>query len=219
MSPALQVKLLRVLQDRAVRPVGSDRIVKVDVRVIAASNKDLAAEVAAGRFREDFFYRLNVIPITTPALRERRSDIPLLIRHFLAVHNLRRRGRPVSLSDEAMIHLWGYDWPGNVRELENVVERLVVLADEPVIDTAHLPPAITALGPRGAAPVTLDDRGLDLNTAVEELQQRLIAEALRRTRGNKQAAARLLGLKRTTLVAKLRRRGLDDHEPISMRVA
>jgi DNA-binding NtrC family response regulator len=220
MSPALQVKLLRVLQDREVRPVGGDRIAKVDVRVIAASNKELAREVTTGRFREDLFYRLNVIPITMPALRERRSDIPLLIRHFLAVHNLRRRGRGVSVSDDAMMHLWGYDWPGNVRELENVVERLVVLADEPVVGTPHLPPAITALASlRSAAPAAHDGRGLDLNAAIEELQQRLIAEALRRTQGNKQAAARLLGLKRTTLIAKLRRRGLDDREPISMRVA
>src|SRR5262245_20819163 len=139
MSPALQVKLLRVLQDREVRPVGGDRIVKVDVRVVAASNRDLATEVGAGRFREDLFYRLTVTPITMPALRERRSDIPLLVGHFLAVHNRERRARSVSVSDEAMVHLWEYDWPGNVRELENLVERLVILADEPVIEAEHLP--------------------------------------------------------------------------------
>jgi DNA-binding NtrC family response regulator len=211
MSPSLQVKLLRVLQDREVRPVGSDRVVRVDVRVIAASNKDLARQVAAGRFREDLFYRLDVIPLTMPALRERRSDIPLLVRHFLTLHGRTRYGRPLSVSDEAMVHLWEYEWPGNVRELENVIERVAVLADGPVIAAGDLPPAIRALtAPRTALPVTLGDGGLDLNAAVQDFEQRLIADALRRTRGNKQAAARLLGLKRTTLVAKLRRRGHDE---------
>jgi DNA-binding NtrC family response regulator len=211
MSPSLQVKLLRVLQDREVRPVGGDRVVYVDVRVVAASNKDLAAEVAAGRFREDLFYRLDVIPLTMPALRERRSDIPLLVRHFLARENGKRGGRPLSVSEDAMVYLWEYDWPGNVRELENVVERLAVLADDAVIGVADLPPAVRALpGCRSASRVTLETAGLDLNAAVEEFEQRLIADALRRTKGNKQAAARLLGIKRTTLLAKLRRHALDE---------
>ena len=207
MSPSLQVKLLRVIQDREVRPVGGDRVLRIDVRVVAASNRNLAAEVAAGRFREDLFYRLDVIPVTMPALRERRSDIPLLVRHFLAEHNRGQRGRPLSVSDEAMVHLWEYDWPGNVRELENLVERLAVLADGPVIDVDDLPPAVRALAAsHTASQVILDQDGLDLNAAVEEFEHRLIAEALRRTKGNKQAAANLLGLKRTTLLAKLRRR-------------
>jgi len=207
MAPVLQVKLLRVLQDHEVRPIGGDRSVQVDVRVIAASNKDLASEVAAGRFREDLFYRLHVVPITMPALRERRSDIPLLVRHVLGQQNLKRHGRPVSVSDDAMVHLREYDWPGNVRELENLLERLVILADEPVIRASHLPPAIRALVPeRGPTRLALGEAGLDLDTAVQEFEHRLIAEALRRTKGNKQAAARLLGVKRTTLVAKLRRR-------------
>jgi DNA-binding NtrC family response regulator len=218
MSPSLQVKLLRVLQDREVRPVGGDRVARVDVRVVAASNRDLAAEVDSGRFREDLFYRLDVIPLTMPALRERRSDIPLLVRHFLALHNRARRGRPLSVSDEAMVHLWEYDWPGNVRELENLVERVVVLADEPVIQVADLPPAIRALAAsRPASRVALDDDGLDLNAAVEEFEHRLIAEALRRTKGNKQAAARLLGLKRTTLLAKLRRHAPDGADGVEAR--
>ncbi len=211
MSPALQVKLLRVLQDREVRPVGGDHIVRVDVRVVAASNRNLASEVAAGRFREDLFYRLNVIPVTIPALRERRSDVPLLVRHFLEQHGRGRRGRSLSVSDAAMVHLWEYDWPGNVRELENLVERLAVLADGPVIDVDDLPPAIRAFAAtRTAMRVTLDADGLDLNAAVEEFEHRLIAEALLRTRGNKQAAAKLLGLKRTTLLAKLQRYALLD---------
>jgi DNA-binding NtrC family response regulator len=210
MSPSLQVKLLRVLQDREVRPVGGDRIVTVDVRVVAASNKDLAAEVGAGRFREDLYYRLNVIPMTVPALRERRSDVPLLVCHFLATHNRQRREHPISVSDDAMVQLRDYDWPGNVRELENLIERLAILSDQPVIGPSQLPPAIRVLAAsRDAGRAVLDDDGLDLQAAMQEFQHRLIAEALRRTKGNKQAAARLLGLKRTTLVAKLRRCGMD----------
>ena len=207
MSPTLQVKLLRVLQDREVRPVGADRSFRVDVRVVAASNKDLSAEVEAGRFREDLFYRLQVIPLVMPPLRERRSDVPILIRHFLEQHNDQRPGRPCRISEEAMVHLWEHDWPGNVRELENLLERLVILSEDGFIDTPALPSGIRSLISEKKIPrPTLTDQGLDLNTAVEEFENRLIEEALRRTKGNKQAAARLLGLKRTTLVAKLRRR-------------
>jgi transcriptional regulator with PAS, ATPase and Fis domain len=207
MNPTLQVKLLRVLQDRELRPVGGDRSFKVDVRVVAASNKDLGSEVEAGRFREDLFYRLQVIPIVMPPLRERRSDIPLLVRHFLEKHNRKRTGRAVTINEEAMVHLWEYDWPGNVRELENLLERLVILSEDGMIAVPHLPPAIRSLISEKKIPrPTLGEGGLDLNTAVEEFENRLIEEALRRTKGNKQAAARLLGLKRTTLVAKLRRR-------------
>jgi len=213
MSGNLQVKLLRVLQDKEVRPVGADRSLKVDVRVIAASNKELAAEVDAGNFREDLFYRLQVIPIVMPPLRERRSDVPLLVRHFLEKHNHKRQGRPARITEEAMVYLWEYDWPGNVRELENLLERLVILSEEGHIGVDHLPPTIRSFISEKKIPrATLGEEGLDLNTAVEEFENRLIEEALRRTKGNKQAAARLLGLKRTTLVAKLRRRkgGEDD---------
>jgi transcriptional regulator with PAS, ATPase and Fis domain len=214
MNPTLQVKLLRVLQDREVRPVGADRVMKVDVRVIAASNKELAAEVEAGNFREDLFYRLQVIPIVMPPLRERRSDIPLLVRHFLEKHNRKRPGRPAEIAEEAMVHLWEYDWPGNVRELENLLERLVILSEDGRIEVDHLPPSIRSFISEKKIPrPTLGEDGLDLNSAVEEFENRLIEEALRRTKGNKQAAARLLGLKRTTLVAKLRRRkGLPPEE-------
>jgi transcriptional regulator with PAS, ATPase and Fis domain len=217
MSATLQVKLLRVLQDREVRPVGADRSFRVDVRVIAASNKDLAAEVESGRFREDLFYRLQVIPIVMPPLRERRSDIPLLVHFFLEKHNRKRPGPPARLVEEAMVHLWEYDWPGNVRELENLLERLVILSEDGHIAVENLPAGIRSFISEKKIPrPTLGEEGLDLNTAVEEFENRLIEEALRRTKGNKQAAARLLGLKRTTLVAKLRRRkGADvaDDEP------
>ncbi len=219
MSATLQVKLLRVLQDREIRPVGADRVFKVDVRVLAASNKDLAAEVEEGNFREDLFYRLQVIPIVMPPLRERRSDIPLLTSHFLEKHNRKRSGRPARIAEEAMVHLWEYDWPGNVRELENLLERLVILSEDGVIGVEHLPPSIRSFISEKKIPrPTLGEEGLDLNTAVEEFENRLIEEALRRTKGNKQAAARLLGLKRTTLVAKLRRRrgtDADDEQEVS----
>ncbi len=214
MNPMMQVKLLRVLQDREIRPVGADMPFKVDVRVIAATNKDLTAEVEARRFREDLFYRLQVIPIALPSLRERRSDIPILIEHFLGIHN-DKRPYAISISEEAMVLLWEYDWPGNVRELENTIERLVVLSDAPVVRPDHLPSNIRSfLSEKKIPRPKLSEEGMDLNTAVEEFENRIIDEALRRTKGNKQAAARLLGLKRTTLVAKLRRkRGADYTVP------
>ena len=206
MTAPLQVKLLRVLQEREIRPVGADRTVKVDVRVIAASNRDLGVEVEKGRFREDLFYRLQVIPITIPPLRERRSDIPVLVQHFLEKHN-QQRPQPCRIADDAMVHLWEYDWPGNVRELENLIERMVILNDDGVIRVDNLPPNIRSfISDKKIPRPTLTEEGIDLNQAVEEFEYRLIDEALRRTKGNKQAAARLLGLKRTTLVAKLRRK-------------
>src|SRR5438128_1081994 len=196
MSPVLQVKLLRVLQDREIRPVGADRAMKVDVRVVAASNKDLAQEVEHGRFREDLFYRLQVIPIVMPALRERRSDIPLLIRHFLEKHNRKRAGRPARLSEEAMVHLWEHDWPGNVRELENLLERrsyrtrraasgaegLRIVEQEPVdlilldvmmpgMDGFEVCEALRALpGGRGVPVILLTARD-DLDTRLEGMYQ------------------------------------------------
>jgi len=207
MAPPLQVKLLRVLQEREFRPVGGDRTIKTDVRVIAASNKELFDEVSKGRFREDLFYRLQVIPIRLPPLRDRRSDIPLLITHFLEKMNSRRPQGPVRLSETAQVQMWEYDWPGNVRELENVVEQLVVLADGDTVDVENLPPSIRRFvsGKRNPTPA-LTDAGFDFNRAVEAFENQLIYEALQKSNGNKQAAARLLGLKRTTLVAKLRRR-------------
>jgi transcriptional regulator with PAS, ATPase and Fis domain len=207
MSPALQVKLLRVLQEREVRPVGSDRSVVVDVRVIAATNQDLEAAVAAGRFREDLYYRLNVVPVPLPPLRERRSDIPLLVEHFLTKHTERHRRGPVRITEEAMVHLWEHAWPGNVRQLENLVERLVILCDGDVVDEDDLPPSLLTFITRRCIPdVVVTECGVDLNLVVEEFENGLITKALSRAHGNKQAAARLLGMNRTTLVAKLRRR-------------
>ncbi|MGH7865635.1 MAG: sigma-54 interaction domain-containing protein [Candidatus Binataceae bacterium] len=210
MPLALQAKLLRVLEDGEVRPVGADRAARVDARVIAASNNDLAGAVKKQTFREDLFYRLQVVPIVIPPLRERRSDIPLLIEYFLERLRTRRGARELSISRDAMVHLWSHDWPGNVRELENMVERLAILCDGAVIDTQALPANLVSnlriAEPR--IPTTLADSGINLNVLVRELEGRLINQALKQTGGNKQAAARLLGLKRTTFSAKLRRCGV-----------
>lgn len=206
----LQAKLLRVLEDGIVRPVGSDRSAKVDTRVIAASNNDLVASVKKNTFREDLFYRLQVVPIIIPPLRERRSDVPLLVEHFLDRMRSRLPTRDWSVTREAMVHLWSYDWPGNVRELENMVERLVILCEDSVIDTPLLPPNLIN-GTRiteNRTPTPLGENGINLNAVVRELEGRMINEALKQTSGNKQAAARLLGLKRTTFAAKLRRCGV-----------
>jgi len=210
MPIGLQAKLLRVLEDGVVRPVGADRATRVNVRVIAASNVDLGDAVARGAFREDLFYRLQVVPIVVAPLRERRSDIPLLTEHFLERIRERRPGREIAISREAMVALWSYDWPGNVRELENMVERLAILCESSIIDMAMLPENLVA-GTRPATPplkVKLNDGGANLNDLVRELEGRLINDALKQTGGNKQAAARLLGLKRTTFSAKLRRCGV-----------
>jgi DNA-binding NtrC family response regulator len=220
MPRGLQAKLLRVLEDGVVRPVGADRATRVDVRVIAASNVDLADSVTRGAFREDLFYRLQVVPIVIAPLRERRSDIPLLADHFLERIRDRTPGREIAISREAMVALWSYDWPGNVRELENMVERLVILCEGSTIDTSMLPENLVASAQPATPPikVKLNDAGVNLNNLVRELEGRLINDALKQTGGNKQAAARLLGLKRTTFSAKLRRCGviapasLDDRE-------
>ncbi|MGO9604078.1 MAG: sigma-54 interaction domain-containing protein [Candidatus Binataceae bacterium] len=220
MPMGLQAKLLRVLEDGEVRPVGSDRSAKVNVRVIASSNIDLAASVKRGTFREDLFYRLQVVPIVMPPLRERRSDVPLLVEYFLERIHLRHPDRIITISREAMVHLWSYDWPGNVRELENMIERLAILCEDSVIDTGILPPNLISKPrpPMIEIPMSLPEGGVDLQGLVRDLEGRLINEALKQTGGNKQAAARLLGLKRTTFAAKLRRCGviaagdLDDKD-------
>ena len=206
----LQAKLLRVLEDGVVRPVGSDRGFHVNVRVIAASNTDLGIAVKRGAFREDLYYRIQVIPMTLAPLRERRSDIPILIEHFLQKARERMPGRDVTISREAMVHLWSYDWPGNVRELENMIERLLIMCTDDVIDTPILPPNLVSANRTvdSQIPDKLTDAGLDLNAVVRELEGKLINEALKQTGGNKQAAAKLLGLKRTTFAAKLRRCGV-----------
>jgi DNA-binding NtrC family response regulator len=190
MSPNLQVKLLRVLQDRTFEPVGSSKTVKVNVRVLAATNQNLEEAIRKRRFREDLYYRLNVIPIEVPPLRQRREDIPLLMHHFLDVLSQEKGKKVARISEAAFQRLYEYDWPGNVRELENLVERLVVLRGEGEIDVG----------------------GLSFNEIVDRLESDLIRQALEQTHWNKNQAARLLGLNRTTLLEKIKKKGLE-HPP------
>ena len=211
---SLQPKLLRILQSGEVRPVGTDRSVAVNVRVIAATNKDLVKETEIGTFREDLFYRLQVIPLHLPPLRSRRSDIPLLLDHFLERVN-RKYNLTAKLSSDASVYLWEYDWPGNVRELENVVERMVLLCENGEIGLVDLPANICSFASEKKVPqATLSSGELDFRSATKQFELRLIDEAMRLADGNKAMAARMLKLKRTTLVAKLRGRwrGKDDHE-------
>jgi two-component system response regulator AtoC len=208
MSTALQMKLLRVLQEREFERVGDSHSTKIDVRVMAATNSDLAQMVADGEFREDLFYRLNVIAVQLPPVRERKEDIPLLVKHFLD-----RLGadnpdtRPKTISQDAMRRLMAYQWPGNVRQLENAIERAVAMsAGRGQIDVTDLPMEIQqAQESVLASPVTLPEEGIDLDAFVANVERELIQRSLERTGGNKGAAAKLLNLKRTTLVEKLRR--------------
>jgi two-component system, NtrC family, response regulator AtoC len=212
MPVALQGKLLRVLQEHAVEPVGSARPESVDFRLIAATNKDLEMQVASGAFRGDLFYRLNVVPLVLPPLRERAGDVPLLAAHFLARHNAAKQD-PLRFSAAAIEALEHHSWPGNVRELENLVERLAVLKGEGEIDIADLPgPIRNARASSGSAaragiPAALPPEGVDLYKVLAEIEDRLIREALDRSGGNKNQAAKILGLNRTTLVEKLRKKG------------
>ncbi len=202
MSAALQMKLLRALQEREFERIGDSQTIKVDVRVIAATNNDLRRMVAEGLFREDLFYRLNVIPVQLPPLRDRKEDIPLLVQHFLG-----KLGASVTLSQDAMRRLMAYHWPGNVRQLENAVEHAVALGGgRTQIDGSDLPQELLdaeAL-PLASAVVLPEDR-LDLDALISRIERELIDRSLERTQGNKGRAAKLLHLKRTTLVEKLKR--------------
>jgi DNA-binding NtrC family response regulator len=212
MPSALQMKLLRVLQEREFERIGDPRTIKVDVRVIAATNADLAKMVKEGTFREDLFYRLNVVPVQLPPLRDRSEDIPLLVSRFIDKLEPGGDGRePLVVSQEAMRRLMAYPWPGNVRQLENVIERALALGGgRRRLDVDDLPPDMRAEStPLTVAP-RLGESGVDLPALVQEFERQLIDQALTRTEGNRGAAARLLGLKRTTLVEKLRRMEITE---------
>jgi len=210
MSPKLQVKLLRVLQERVVERLGSEEPRPVDLRIIAATNRDLEKEVAEGRFREDLYFRLNVIPLRLPPLRERREDIPLLAEHFLKKFCEREEVPLKRLSPEALECLKNYSWPGNVRELENLMERLVVLVEEDLIQEEDLPEHLRGLSrPPGLITVDIPPQGLDLRRTLLEIEKAFILKALELSGGVRTQAAKLLGLKRTTLVEKMKRLGLE----------
>jgi transcriptional regulator with GAF, ATPase, and Fis domain len=203
MSPAMQSKLLRVLQEGELRRVGAERGRKVDVRIVAASNRDLGRLVADGRFREDLYYRLNVVRVVLPPLRERREDIPLLVDHFLRKHAAQAQRPPKKIARPALAKLCGYRWPGNVRELENEVLRAAALGGETIV-VEDLSPHVAAGEP--VAPIDVDD--LTVRARVERLERTLVREALSRSGGNQSRAARLLGLSRFGLQKKLRRYGI-----------
>ncbi|HOW54936.1 MAG TPA: sigma 54-interacting transcriptional regulator [Syntrophorhabdaceae bacterium] len=203
-SPALQVRLLRVLQERMVEPLGATEPVKVDVRVVAATNKELTKLVDEGKFREDLYYRIRVIHLALPSLKERREDIPLLVDHIIARYN-RLQGKNISgLSFEALTKLMGHDFPGNIRELENIIEQAFVLCGADIIELHHLPPEL-----RPAVVTSTDNIG-PMN--LRSMEKQLVAETLRRYDGNRKRAARDLGIDTSTLYRKIRNLKIENPE-------
>ncbi|MBI5748217.1 MAG: sigma 54-interacting transcriptional regulator [Nitrospinae bacterium] len=230
MSPALQVKMLRVLQEQEFERVGGMKSLKVDIRVIAATHRNLEKEVESNKFREDLFYRLNVIPISIPPLRERKSDIPILANHFLLKFNRIKNRNIEGFSEEAMKCLSEYHWPGNVRELENIIERTVILKGKGIVRPADLPEKVqkwdgkphihtederlvisdnAAIEDTSQPAINISESGINLNQMVEDFENKLILEALKKVEWNKAKAANLLGIKRTTLIEKLKKKGIN----------
>ncbi len=213
MSPHLQTKLLRIIQEQTFEPVGSTKTLQVDVRVIAATHQNLRKLIEEKKFRMDLYYRLNVIQIQLPPLRDRVEDIPLLCDHFLKTFNRRLRGNISGFDEEAMNYLKGYSWPGNVRELENLIERLVILKGEGRIGLDDIRERSLEQGSEVSPPsLSLPSDGICFRTAVSRFENELITQALERTHGNKNKAADLLRLNRTTLVEKIKRRRLESEE-------
>ena len=211
MSPSLQVKLLRVLQEKKFERVGGTKTIHVDVRIIAATNKNLTTAINKGKFREDLYYRLNVIPMKVPPLKQRKSDIPLLIDHFLKKFQKGSEKKITGFSPEAMDAMLKYDWPGNVREVENVIKRLTILCDDEVVTVDDLPEHIPHKG-RAVRVVEEDflEKGVTLHDAVEDYEKRLILGALERSDWVKTKAAKLLNINRTTLVEKIKKQNLTE---------
>jgi len=214
MSPKLQVKILRVLQERRFDPVGSSRTVEVDVRIITATNKNLEKAVKERHFREDLYYRLNVIPVHLPPLRDRTADIPLLADHFLTRFSSENGREKLKITRDAMKAMVEYPWPGNVRELENVIERVVILKPTGDITREDLPERLKCPSGSVVTSVSIPEEGLDFKHVVSDFENKLIAKALEKTEGNKNKAASLLKLNRTTLVEKIKKRQLGDDESV-----
>ncbi len=214
MSLPMQTKLLRVLQERKIERVGSSLPIKVDIRIICATNKDLQRQVEQQKFRDDLFYRLNVINIHMPPLRDRKEDIPALVEHFLAKHRYSATAQPAAISEEALKRLMEYDWPGNVRELENVVERAVVLSRGQIITSRELPFGDHETGDHeedGGDEVSVEKSFF--KKSVAQFEKDLIMKALRDATGNRSKAAEMLGIYRRLLYAKIKEYGLEGYPP------
>jgi DNA-binding NtrC family response regulator len=223
LHPSFQVKLLRVLQEREFERVGGSKTIKVDVRILAATNKNLEKETKAGNFREDLFYRLNVIPLHIPPLREREEDIPLLTEYFLSFFSRKRKRENIRIVQEVLHLFLKYPWPGNVRELENLIERLIILSEDGLITPKDLPQRFQEFQsiPReeeqdsqqrlaeSNREILLPDQGVNINSLVEEVERGLIRQAIQKSKGVKSKAAELLGLKRTTLLEKMKKFEID----------
>jgi DNA-binding NtrC family response regulator len=207
MSPALQVKVLRVIQEREFERIGGVKTISVDVRIITATNQDLEAAVKEKRFREDLFYRINVIPIHLPPLRQKKADIPILVNYFLTKFNKLKKRNIEKIAPEVMDYLMRYPWPGNVRELENLIEMMVVMKKDGDIQIAALPPKILNTREKApvAIPILIPEEGLDFNSLVGGFEKDLMLKALEKAGGAKKGAAKLLNLNRTTFVEKLKR--------------
>jgi two-component system, NtrC family, response regulator HydG len=206
MSPGLQVKLLRVLQEHELERVGGEETVKVDVRVISATHRDLKAEVQAGRFREDLYYRMHVVACEVPPLREHREDIPLLVQHFIEKQGPRLNAGITSISPEALARLCDYAWPGNVRELQNAVDQSLVFAEGTRIEVEALPPVFRQASSKNLLPIPTGDRSLP--EVLEDLERQLILRAYEETKGIKTETARKLGIKTSALYYKLEKYGI-----------
>ena len=206
MSTDLQVKVLRALEENEFEPVGGSKTIKANVRVIAATHRDLEEEVQKGNFREDLFYRLYVIPMVLPPLKEKKSDLPLLVSHFLDLFCRGRKGHSITISNEALEIFMNYSWPGNVRELKNLIERLVVLSESAEITPRDLPKKLKTIK---RPEIDVSAEGVDFNTAVTEYEKTLIINALEKTNWVKNKAADILQIKRTTLVEKIKRHKIN----------
>ena len=216
MSPSLQVKILRVLQEHEIERLGGVRSVHVDIRVIAATHRDLEKAIRENRFREDLYYRLNVIPVELPPLRNRGEDIPLLTDHFLRKFNRKNGARIEAITDDALRYFAQYTWPGNVRELENLVERLVVLKGEGVITEEDIPDKMFESASRlDFSPRKVLENRIQFSTAVSEYEKELIIHALKKSKWVKNRAAKMLGMNRTTLVEKMKKRKIGGEPETS----
>ena len=210
MSSDLQVKVLKVLEEGEFEQVGGSKTLKVDVRIIAATHRDLCEEVQKGNFREDLYYRLYVIPLLLPSLQDRKSDIPDLISYFIEQSNKKNDRHVNEVADDAMAMMMGYPWPGNVRELKNMVERMVVLKGEGELTVADLPVELKQVHQyEPTSTIEISDEGICLNSAVTEFEKALILQSLEKTKWVKNKAAKLLHLNRTTLVEKIKRHQLQ----------